>query len=161
MRDRGIEATVFPFSFREHLRHRAAEPEKPPDRIAKDRAFGDREALPNTFRGADSRKRRGPQPGTGTTLLRTFVDTALLRDARAVRGIAPAATALAHHAPAGQCRGLFSVNKFCNAVVHMPDAAYPRANSAPCHGLSNSHTRPVGRVASSWHEHSTRVILSL
>lgn len=117
MRGRAMEARVFPFSFREYLRHRGAEPGKPPDRLPK----AERSALEKHFReylatggfpeaqGATARGR--------TELLRGFVDAALLRDVieRHAASHPVALRWLAVHL-LSNAAGLFSVNKFVNVL---------------------------------------------
>ncbi len=80
MRGRAVEAVVYPFSFREMLRHHGREPQKPPGRTTK----AERSSLEKDFlnylgaggfpeaQGLDSRDRQ--------ELLKAYVDVVLLRD---------------------------------------------------------------------------------
>jgi uncharacterized protein len=80
MRGRGMEALVFPFSFREFLRHKGVEPEGQPDRLSKaERSVLEKNLLEYLVSGGF------PEAGNVTVrdrfdLLRGYVDTMLMRD---------------------------------------------------------------------------------
>lgn len=113
MRGRAMEALVFPFSFREFLRHRSTEPARPSGRLPK----AERSALEKELRiylstggfpeaqGAESRDR--------IDLLRGYVDTMLLRDVIERHAVSrPVALRWMVRQLLGNAGGAFSVNKF-------------------------------------------------
>ncbi len=115
MRGRAMEALVFPFSFREFLRHRGTEPARTLSRMPK----ADRSALEKELgiylstggfpeaQGAESRDR--------FDLLRGYVDTMLLRDVIERHAVShPIALRWMVRQLLGNAGGAFSVNKFYN-----------------------------------------------
>lgn len=113
MRGRAIEAIVYPFSFREHLRHHGREPKKSPGRLTK----ADRSSLESDLlnylgaggfpeaQGLDSRDRQ--------ELLKGYVDVVLLRDVIERHAVShPIALRWMVRQLLGNPAGSFSVNKF-------------------------------------------------
>jgi predicted AAA+ superfamily ATPase len=117
MRGRAMEVTVYPFSFREALRHQALLPEKDWDALPKAR----RSTLENAFRayltaggfpdaqGLDVRDRR--------PLLQGYVDIAVLRDLIERHGISnPVALRWLQRHLLGNPTAPFSIQKFYDAL---------------------------------------------
>ena len=113
MRGRAVEAVVYPFSFRETLRHHGREPQKPPGRTTK----AERSSLEKDFlnylgtggfpeaQGLDSRDRQ--------ELLKGYVDVVLLRDIIERHAVShPIALRWMVRQLLGNPAGSFSVNKF-------------------------------------------------
>lgn len=113
MRGRAMEAVVFPFSFREMLRHAGREPQKPADRLTK----AERSQLDNDLQdflahggfpeaqGLDTRNR--------FELLRTYVDVVLLRDVVERHNLSqPQVLHWMVRQLLGNAAGAFSINKF-------------------------------------------------
>lgn len=113
LRGRATEALVLPFSFREFLRHRGAEPRQAVQRLPKarrselDKALGEclvRGGFPEA-QGVDSRDR--------FELLRGYVDTSMLRDVIERHAVShPVALRWMVRQLLGNAGGSFSVNKF-------------------------------------------------
>jgi len=116
MRGRAMEARVFPFSFREYLRHQGREPASP-DRLTK----AARSALMKDLRaylvvggfpeaqGADTRDRM--------ELLRGYVDATLLRDVIERYAVSqPVALRHLTRHLLGSAAGLFSVHRYYNQL---------------------------------------------
>ncbi|HPO16401.1 MAG TPA: ATP-binding protein [Candidatus Hydrogenedentes bacterium] len=117
MRGRGIEVLVHPFSFLEFLRHRGAEPKTSWKRLAK----AGRSAIEKHFR--DYLEEGGFPEAQGlplrdrTTLLRTYVDIATLRDVIERHGVTnPAALRWMQRHLLGNPASFFSVQKFYAAL---------------------------------------------
>lgn len=113
MRGRAVEAVVYPFSFREYLRHQGREPEKQSTKLTK----ADRSSLEKDMRaylaaggfpeaqGLDSRDRH--------ELLKSYVDVVLLRDVIERHAVShPIALRWMVRQLLGNPAGSFSVNKF-------------------------------------------------
>ncbi len=113
MRGRAMEAVVFPFSFRESLRHASREPAKSPTHLTK----AERSALDNQLhaflaqggfpeaQGLDLRHR--------IELLRGYVDVVLLRDVIERHTVShPQALLWMVRQLLGNAAGTFSINKF-------------------------------------------------
>lgn len=117
MRGRAMEALVHPFSFREFLRHSGREPEQPPERLPKAarstiekqlRAYLAQGGFPEAL-GTAARER--------FTLLRGYVDTALLRDVIERHAVShPVALRWMVRQLLGNAGGSFSINKFYGAL---------------------------------------------
>jgi predicted AAA+ superfamily ATPase len=112
MRGRAMEALVHPFSFREYLRHRHAEPDKPADRLPK----ASRSALEKYLRDYLSEGGFPEAQGVGQRdrfeLLRGYVDTALFRDVVERHAVShPVALRWMVRQLLGNAGGLFSVQK--------------------------------------------------
>lgn len=115
MRGRAMEALVFPFSFREFLRHRGTEPVKPALRLPK----AERSALEKELRIYLSTggfpEAQGAEPRDRLDLLRGHVDTMLLRDVIERHAVShPVALRWMVRQLLGNAAGTFSVNKFYN-----------------------------------------------
>lgn len=113
MRGRAMEALVYPFSFRESLRHRGKEPDKSFDRLPKatksmlDRALRDyltEGGFPEA-QGIDRRDR--------IELLKSYVDVAILRDVVERHSVSqPVALRWMVRHLLGNAGGSFSIHKF-------------------------------------------------
>lgn len=80
MRGRAMEAVVWPFSFREALRHAGLEPDKPVHRLTKaERSQTERQLL-EYLRCGGFPEAQGQDERNRLELLRTYVDVVLLRD---------------------------------------------------------------------------------
>ncbi len=115
MRGRAVEALVYPFSFREVLRHTGAEPGVPTPRLPKaSRSALDR-ALREYFRTGGFPEAVGLGPRDRSSLLRGLVDVALLRDVIERHAVSHprALRELARHLLSNPA-GLFSINRFYN-----------------------------------------------
>ncbi|MBN2320657.1 MAG: ATP-binding protein [Acidobacteria bacterium] len=115
MRGRGMEALVFPFSFREFLRQKGMEPEVQPDRLSKaKRSSLEKKLLEYLVSGGF------PETGEANVrdrfdLLRGYVDTMLLRDVIERYSVShPVALRWMLRQLLGNAGGTFSVNKFYN-----------------------------------------------
>jgi hypothetical protein len=113
MRGRAVEARVYPFSFREFLRHQGREPEKPPERLTK----AERSALTRDFH--DYLATGGFPEAQGLAvrdrfdLLRGYVDVALLRDVIERHAVShPLALRWMVRHLLGNAAGPFSINRF-------------------------------------------------
>jgi predicted AAA+ superfamily ATPase len=113
MRGRAMEALVLPFSFREFLRHRGAEPSGSTDRLTK----AQRSALDKHLReylacGGYPEAQRLDQRDR-VELLRGYVDTAMLRDVIERHAVShPVALRWMLRQLLGNPGGSFSVNRF-------------------------------------------------
>lgn len=113
MRGRALEVRVFPFSFREYLRHLRREPHEQPQRLPK----GPRARLERDLRdylaGGGFPEAVGLDARTRADLLRSYVDVAVLRDVIERYGVSqPVALSWMVRHLLGNPAGLFSVNKF-------------------------------------------------
>jgi len=115
MRGRAMEALVFPFGFREFLRHGGREPDRPVERLPK----ADRSALEKELRVYLSTggfpEAQGAQVRDRFELLRGYVDTMLLRDVIERHAVThPLALRWMVRQLLGNAGGSFSINKFHN-----------------------------------------------
>ena len=115
MRGRAMEALVFPFSFREYLRHRNKEPGQSVERLPKT----ERSALEKELRVYLSTggfpEAQGAEVRDRFELLRGYVDTMLLRDVIERHAVShPVALRWIARQLLGNAGGAFSVNKFLN-----------------------------------------------
>jgi len=113
MRGRAMEAKVFPFSFRESLRHAGHEPLAPPERLTK----AQRSLIDNNLHGflehGGFPEAQGLDPRNRTELLRSYIDVVLLRDVVERHGISqPVALRWMVRQLLGNAAAIFSVNKF-------------------------------------------------
>jgi predicted AAA+ superfamily ATPase len=108
-----MEALVYPFSFREALRHRDQEPEQPVDRLPKaTRSRVDR-ALHDYLTQGGYPEAQGLGIRDRFELLRTYVDTAMLRDVVERHAVSqPVALRWMVRHLLGNAGGAFSVHKF-------------------------------------------------
>jgi predicted AAA+ superfamily ATPase len=113
MRGRAMEALVFPFSFREFLRHRGKEPAKATARLPKAaRSALDRE-LRAYLAGGGYPEAQGVDLRDRFELLRGYVDTAMLRDVIERHAVThPVALRWMVRQLLGNAGGLFSVHRF-------------------------------------------------
>ena len=80
MRGRALEALVYPFSFREFLRHNGNEPQQPFNRLPRTARTAVRHALRTYLVAGGYPEAQGAEPRDHLELLKSYVDTALLRD---------------------------------------------------------------------------------
>jgi hypothetical protein len=115
MRGRAMEALVYPFSFREFLRHRGKEPDRDLDRLPKaTRSALDKELL-DYLAGGGFPEAQGADARDRIELLRGYVDTALLRDVIERHAVSqPTALRWMVRHLLGDAGGMFSVNKLHN-----------------------------------------------
>jgi len=117
MRGRAMEVLVHPFSFREVLRHRGAEPTRSFDRLPKaERSLVDRH-FRDYLREGGFPEAQGISARDRTALMRTYVDVALLRDVIERHGVTNVAALrwLVRHLM-GNPASSFSVEKFYRAL---------------------------------------------
>ncbi len=117
MRGRGIEVLVHPFSFREFLRHRSAEPKTAWNGLAK----AERSTIEKHFRDylveGGFPETQGLPSRDRTTLLRTYVDISTLRDVIERHGVTnPAALRWMQRHLLGNPASSFSVQKFYDSL---------------------------------------------
>ncbi|MCK4547832.1 MAG: ATP-binding protein [Candidatus Eisenbacteria sp.] len=113
MRGRAMEATVFPFSFREYLRHHGREPQRAAARLPK----ASRSALEKDLRDylavGGFPEAQGIASRDRFDLLRGYVDVMLLRDVIERHAVShPVALRWLVRQLLGNAAGAFSVNKF-------------------------------------------------
>lgn len=113
MRGRGMEALVYPFSFRETLRHRGQEPDRPFDRLPKGaRSMVDR-ALRDYLETGGFPEAQGIDERTRFELLKSYVDAAMLRDVVERHSVSqPVALRWMVRHLLGNAGGAFSIHKF-------------------------------------------------
>lgn len=113
MRGRAVEVPIFPFSFREFLRHRGCEPSVPVDRLPK----AERSTLQHNFREylqvGGFPEAQNLEPRERYDLLKSYVDVVLLRDVIERHSVSNvhALRWLVRHL-LGAPAGLFSVHRF-------------------------------------------------
>jgi len=113
MRGRAMEALVYPFSFREFLRHHGKEPIKSVNQLPKAaRSALDKEVLEYLIYGGFP-EAQGVAVRDRFDLLRNYVDTAMLRDVLERYAVSqPTALRWMVQHLLGNAGGMFSVNKF-------------------------------------------------
>ena len=113
MRGRAVEAVVYPFSFREVLRHHGHEPKKPADRLTKaERSALDRQLLNYLGTGGFPEAQR-LELRDRLELLKGYVDVVLLRDIIERHAVShPLALRWQVRQLLGNPAGSFSVSKF-------------------------------------------------
>ena len=117
MRGRGIEALVHPFSFREYLRHRAAEPKTAWKRLDKASRSGVEKHFRAYMAEGGFPETQGLPQRDRTTLLRTYVDIATLRDVIERHNVTnTAALRWMQRHLLGNPASSFSVQKFYDAL---------------------------------------------
>lgn len=113
MRGRAVEAVVYPFSFREALRHQGREPEKPPQRLTKAERSHLEKALLDYLQAGGFPEAQGLAARDRHELLRGYVDVVLLRDVIERHAVShPVALRWMVRQLLGNPAGAFSVNKF-------------------------------------------------
>ena len=80
MPSRAVEAVVYPFSFREHLRHHRREPDKASGRLTKAQRSSLEKDLLGYLAAGGFPEAQGLKVRERHELLRGYVDVALLRD---------------------------------------------------------------------------------
>ncbi|MBW1998888.1 MAG: ATP-binding protein, partial [Deltaproteobacteria bacterium] len=114
MRGRAMEAVVFPFSFREFLRHHGREIEDP-ERATKAVRSALRKDLETYLKLGGFPEAQGASDRDRVELLRGYVDATLLRDVIERHGISqPVALRHMTRHLLANAAGLFSVNRFYN-----------------------------------------------
>jgi len=112
MRGRAMEALVLPFSFREFLRYRGAEP-APSGRLTKAGRSGVEKALREYLVGGGYPEAQGIDQRDQFGLLRGYVDTAMMRDVIERHAVShPVALRWMVRQLLGNAGGFFSVHKF-------------------------------------------------
>lgn len=113
MRGRAIEAIIYPFSFREYLRHRGLEPTQAADRLTKaERSSLDRQLLDYLGAGGFP-EAQGLDARDRLELLKGYVDAVLLRDIIERHAVShPLALRWLVRQLLGNPAGAFSINKF-------------------------------------------------
>jgi len=113
MRGRAMEAVVFPFSFREMLRHAGREPTKPCDRFTKaERSQLGKDLLDYLGHGGFP-EAQGLDTRNRFELLRTYVDVVLLRDVVERHNLSqPQVLHWMVRQLLGNAAGAFSISKF-------------------------------------------------
>lgn len=113
MRGRAVEAVVYPFSFREVLRHHGREPKKPAGRLTKaERSALDRHLLDYLWTGGFP-EAQGLEDRDRLELLKGYVDVVLLRDIIERHAVShPLALRWLVRQLLGNPAGSFSISKF-------------------------------------------------
>jgi predicted AAA+ superfamily ATPase len=118
MRGRAMEALVYPFSFREYLRHRRREPNNTPDRLTKAQRSSLEKDLLDYLETGGFPEAQGLNQRDRHDLLRGDVDVALLRDVVERHAVShPVALRWMVRQLLGNAAGSFSVNKFHGALT--------------------------------------------
>jgi hypothetical protein len=113
MRGRAMEAAVYPFSFRESLRHARLEPRLPPQRLTKAARSSLDKHLAAYLRQGGFPEAQGLDLRNHLELLRGYVDVVLLRDVVERHAVThPLALRWLVRQLLGNAGGLFSINKF-------------------------------------------------
>lgn len=113
MRGRAVETIVYPFSFREALRHQGREPEKSPQRLTKAERSHLEKALLDYLEAGGFPEAQGLDTRDRQELLRGYVDVVLLRDVIERHAVShPVALRWMVRQLLGNPAGAFSVNKF-------------------------------------------------
>lgn len=116
MRGRAMEARVFPFSFREFLRHHGREIADP-ERATKAQRSALRKDLETYLTVGGFPEAQGASPRDQVELLRSYVDATLLRDVIERYGVSqPLALRQIVRRLLAHAAGLFSVNRFYNEL---------------------------------------------
>lgn len=113
MRGRAMEVLVYPFSFREFLRHRRREPGNLSDRLTKAQRSSLEKDLQDYLSAGGFPEAQGLNRRDRSELLRSYVDVALLRDVVERHAVShPVALRWMVRQLLGNAAGSFSVNKF-------------------------------------------------
>ena len=117
IRGRALEVRVFPFSFREFLRHHGREPEAPPGRLTKAARSTLEKDVREYLAGGGFPETQGLEARDRLELLRGYVDVVLLRDMIERHGVSqPVALRWLVRQLLGNAAGAFSVHKFYRDV---------------------------------------------
>lgn len=115
MRGRAMEALVFPFSFREFLRHSDKEPDRAVERLPRARRSAVEKELRAYLSTGGFPEAQGAAVRDRFDLLRGYVDTMLLRDVIERHAVShPVALRWIARQLLGNPGGAFSVNRFLN-----------------------------------------------
>jgi predicted AAA+ superfamily ATPase len=115
MRGRAAEVLVFPFTFREYLRHLGREPERPFERLPKAARSSLERDLRNYLAHGGFPESVGLVTRDYVDLLRGYVDTVLLRDVIERHEVShPTALRWMVRHLLGNAAGAFTVNRFYN-----------------------------------------------
>ncbi|MCS6919928.1 MAG: ATP-binding protein [Fimbriimonadales bacterium] len=115
MRGRALEVRIYPFSFREYLRHRALEPQKAWEYLTKSERSTLEHALEQYLAEGGFPEAVGSEARSRIELLRSYVDTALLRDVVERYQVShPVALRWLTRQLLGNAGSPFSVHKFHN-----------------------------------------------
>jgi len=113
MRGRAMETLVFPFSFREFLRHRGEEPPQSSTRLTKAQRSALDKGLGDYLNEGGYPEAQGITVRERFELLRSYTDTAMLRDVIERHRVShPVALRWMVRQLLGNACGLFSINKF-------------------------------------------------
>jgi len=113
MRGRAVEALVYPFSFRESLRHHRREPDKDADSLTKAERSSLEKHLRDYLVAGGFPEAQGLAARERSELLRGYVDVALLRDVVERHAVShPVALRWMVRQLLGNAAGSFSVNRF-------------------------------------------------
>jgi hypothetical protein len=113
MRGRSLEAVVYPFSFREYLRHHGQEPAQAPDRLPKAARSGLDKRLRDYLVSGGFPEAQAADARDRFELLNNYVDVVLLRDVLERQAVSnPAALRWLVRHLLGSAGGAFSVHKF-------------------------------------------------
>ena len=115
LRGRAMEAQVFPFSFREYLRHRGREPHEPADRWPRAVRSGVAADLDAYLREGGFPEAQGASPRDRARLLHGYVDSVLLRDVIERHNVThPVALSWLTRHLLANAAGAFSIHRFTN-----------------------------------------------
>jgi predicted AAA+ superfamily ATPase len=115
LRGRAMEAQVFPFSFREFLRHRRREPKAPADRLPRAQRTQLGSDLIAYLREGGFPEAQGANPRDRARLLRGYVDSVLLRDVIERHNVThPVALSWLTRHLLANAAGTFSIHRFTN-----------------------------------------------
>jgi predicted AAA+ superfamily ATPase len=113
MRGRALEAVMYPFSFREMLRHTGREPKQPVDRLPKAARSVVQHALHEYLTWGGFPEAQGIEQRDRFELLRSYVDLALLRDVIERHAVSnPVALRWMSRHLLANAGGSFSISKF-------------------------------------------------
>jgi predicted AAA+ superfamily ATPase len=117
LRGRALEAQVFPFSFREALRHRGEEPDRSPERWSSAEHSRLRNHLRSYLLEGGFPEAQGLDPRSRRVLLTSYVDSAVLRDVIERHGVRqPLALQWLVRQLLATAGGAFSVNRLHGAL---------------------------------------------
>ncbi|MDW8104915.1 MAG: ATP-binding protein [Armatimonadota bacterium] len=117
MRGRAMEVRLYPFSFREYLRHLRCEPEQPVTHLSKAERSLLQNQLEAYLRDGGFPEAQGVHPFDRYQLLRSYVDLVLLRDVIERYDVShPVALRWMVRTLLGNPAGMFSVNKMYNEL---------------------------------------------